>query len=86
MSNIYINHEDLINHVLEDWFVEEIGSEFVKHDVTRYTVIFKKEDKHYKLHYEHSYNNGIEDYYAPYTAHEVFQQEVTITKWVKKNV
>lgn len=84
-SKIEIDHETLVEYVLEDWFVEETDCDAGKHDTTEYEVVFKfTDDKHYRLSYRCSYSNGIDKYDAPYTAIEVEPVEVKTTKWIVK--
>lgn len=85
MSKLEIDHETLVEYVLEDWFIEEIGCWASKHDTTRYQVVFKHPNgKHYSVQYRHSYEWGIDDSDAPYTAVEVEPVEVKTTKWIVK--
>lgn len=84
-NKIEIDHETLVEYVLEDWFIEEDVCGEGKHDETNYHVIFKHpSDKFYGLWYRASYNNGIDKYDAPYTAIEVEPVEVKTVKWIVK--
>jgi len=77
--NIHITRDKLFELMEMDGVIE-LSDTPTKHDCSRVTFVVPKDGKYWKVSYERSYNDGIQDDFGIYMS-EVEPYEVTETKW-----